>query len=93
MSLLQELDHFRIPLKDIKKATNNFNQENVIGEGRYGLVYKGKLLLDSKGFVTIAAKQVDRGYRSRHEEKLFLNEIGVLSSYKHENIVSFILSL
>ncbi|KAJ9556483.1 hypothetical protein OSB04_011097 [Centaurea solstitialis] len=91
MSLLQELDHFRIPLKDVKKATNNFHQENVIGAGRYGLVYKGKLLLDSKGVViTIAAKQVDRGHRFRGEERLFLNEIKVLSSYKHENIISFV---
>ncbi|KAJ9556486.1 hypothetical protein OSB04_011100 [Centaurea solstitialis] len=87
MSILQELDHYRIPLKDIKEATNNFDQQNVVGEGRYGLVYRGNLLRP-KGLMTIAAKQVDRTYR--HGEKRFLNEIKVLSSCKHANIVSFI---
>ncbi|KAJ9556468.1 hypothetical protein OSB04_011082 [Centaurea solstitialis] len=83
MSILQELDHFRIPLKEIQKATNNFSQENFIGVGGYGKVHKGKLRA-----VTVAAKQVDRTLS--HGENHFLNEIRALSSYKHENIVSFI---
>lgn len=87
MSLLQELDHYRIPLKDIKEATNNFGHENVIGEGSYGKVYKGELLR-SKGLVTVAAKLVDR--RFSHGGTHFLNDMKVLSSYVHTNIVSFI---
>ncbi|KAL4592991.1 hypothetical protein LXL04_006002 [Taraxacum kok-saghyz] len=87
MSILQKLDHFRFPLEDIKKATNNFSSENVIGPGGYGIVYKGELL-HSKVVVTIAAKRVDR--RFGHGESHFLNEIRVLSLYKHVNIVPFI---
>ncbi|XP_024985033.1 uncharacterized protein LOC112520750 [Cynara cardunculus var. scolymus] len=87
MSILRELEHFRIPLKDIQEATNNFDQENFIGVGGYGKVHKGKLAL-SNGVVMVAAKQVDR--TTRHGKDHFLNEIRVLSSYKHANIVSFI---
>ncbi|GJZ16870.1 probable receptor-like protein kinase [Tanacetum coccineum] len=87
MSILQQLDHLRIPLEDIKQATNNFARENAIGPGGYGIVYKGELFR-SQGLVTIAAKRVDQRYL--HSENHFLNEITVLSSYRHSNIVSLI---
>ncbi|PWA54008.1 protein kinase-like domain-containing protein [Artemisia annua] len=87
MSILQELDHLRIPLEDIKQATNNFARENEIGPGGYGIVYKGELLR-SEGLVKIAAKRVDQRYF--FAEKHFLNEIAVLSTYRHANIVSLI---
>ncbi|KAJ9556384.1 hypothetical protein OSB04_010998 [Centaurea solstitialis] len=88
MSLLEELDRYRIPLKDVKEATNNFGHENVVGEGSYGKVYKGELLRSKGKLVTVVAKLVDR--RFRHGETHFLNDMKVLSSYIHTNIVSFI---
>lgn len=30
-------------LQDIRKATKNFSQNNVIGDGGFGTVYKGQL--------------------------------------------------
>lgn len=30
-------------LQDIKKATKNFSQNNIIGDGGFGTVYKGQL--------------------------------------------------
>lgn len=87
MSILQDLHHLRIPLEDIKEATNNFSIGNIIAEGGYGMVYKGELL-HSKSLVTIVAKRVDG--RFIHSENQFLNEITVLSFYKHVNIVPLI---
>ncbi|CAH1451794.1 unnamed protein product [Lactuca virosa] len=87
--ILQKLDQFRIPFEDIKQATNNFGPENVIGLGGYGMVYMGELIhKHSRTPIKIAAKRVDR--RFNHGVTHFLNEIKVLSSYKHVNIVSFI---
>ncbi|KAL8216453.1 hypothetical protein R6Q57_023290 [Mikania cordata] len=87
MSILQELDHLKIPIKDIKQATNDFSPDNAIGYGGYGRVYKGELIRP-EGVIMIAAKLVDR--RFSHGITHFLSEIKVLSSYKHENIVSLI---
>ncbi|RLN00360.1 protein NSP-INTERACTING KINASE 3-like [Panicum miliaceum] len=38
---LGHLKHYRF--KEIRKATDNFNQRNILGEGGYGIVYKGHL--------------------------------------------------
>ncbi|XP_076944080.1 receptor-like protein kinase HERK 1 [Bidens hawaiensis] len=87
MSILQDLGHLKIPLEDVRDATNNFSATNVLGYGGYGLVYKGELL-GPEGLITIAAKRVDR--KLSHGENHFLSELKVLSSYKHVNIVSLI---
>ncbi|XP_071696996.1 uncharacterized protein [Rutidosis leptorrhynchoides] len=88
MSILQDFNHLKIPYADIKKATNNFSDENVIAEGGYGTVYKGELLL-SGSLTKIVVKRID-GRFSRAENH-FINEITVRSSYnKHVNIVSLI---
>ncbi|KAL4583915.1 hypothetical protein LXL04_008501 [Taraxacum kok-saghyz] len=87
MSILQELDHLRIPLEDIKQATNNFSRESIKGRGSaYGMVYTG-VLLHVNGPTKIVARRVDPS--ASQEAKYFLNEIRVLTLYKHVNIVSF----
>ncbi|KAL8244635.1 hypothetical protein R6Q59_010893 [Mikania micrantha] len=87
MSILQELGHLKIPLKDIKQATNYFSRENIIGYGAYGNIYKGELLRP-EGLTMIAAKLVDQMDFEGIDH--FLSEIKILASYKHENIVSLI---
>ncbi|KAL4583916.1 hypothetical protein LXL04_008502 [Taraxacum kok-saghyz] len=88
MSILQELGHLRIPLEDIKQATNNFDRRNIIGpRDYYGVVYTG-VLSHLNVPTKIIAKRVDQS--ASHDEKHFLNEIKVLSLYKHVNIVSFL---
>ncbi|GJY99591.1 ultraviolet-B receptor UVR8 [Tanacetum coccineum] len=41
------IDSLRIPLDDIKLATNNFANDNFIGQGGFGRVYKGQLKTSS----------------------------------------------
>ncbi|XP_071739512.1 uncharacterized protein [Rutidosis leptorrhynchoides] len=85
-STITTFSHLKIPLEDILEATNNFDDKKVIGHGGLGKVYKGRILRSGKR-VTIAARRLD----SKHKHGIeFLTEISVLSTLKHENIVSFI---
>ncbi|XP_062023779.1 probable serine/threonine-protein kinase PBL3 [Rosa rugosa] len=66
---------------EIQIATKDFSNENLIGEGGYGHVYKGKL----KAGQEIAAKV--RKEASKQGFKEFHSEIYVLSFARHKNIV------
>ncbi|KAL7614990.1 probable serine/threonine-protein kinase PBL28 [Lactuca sativa] len=88
MSLIQELAHLKIPIEDIKLATNNFSDDNFIGEGGFGRVYKGQLGDSTSATTTVAVKRLDvKGGQGQQE---FLMEIVMLSSYKHDNLVSLV---
>ncbi|PWA55667.1 jacalin-like lectin domain-containing protein [Artemisia annua] len=94
MASIKELDYLKIPLEDIKLATNNFSDTCFIGQGGFGRVYKGQLPISSsttrsgKPTTTVAVKRLDvKGGQGQHE---FLIEIVMLSSYKHDNLVSLI---
>ncbi|KAK7401755.1 hypothetical protein VNO78_13483 [Psophocarpus tetragonolobus] len=68
-------------LRQIKTATNNFDDANKIGEGGFGPVYKGHL---SDGTL-IAVKQLSS--KSRQGNREFLNEIGMISALQHPHLV------
>ncbi|CAA0832389.1 Probable LRR receptor-like serine/threonine-protein kinase RFK1 [Striga hermonthica] len=76
-----ELQTVAFSLKQIRAATNNFDETNKIGEGGFGPVYKG-LLPDG---TIIAVKQLSS--RSRQGNREFLNEIGMISCLQHPNLV------
>ena len=87
MASIKEFDHLKIPLKDIKSATNNFGPENYIGGGGFGKVYRGELLLSEK-LIMVAVKRLDSAVGQGPPE--FWKEIMMLSRYKHENLVSLL---
>ncbi|KAF0899471.1 hypothetical protein E2562_019968 [Oryza meyeriana var. granulata] len=66
---------------ELKLATDNFSSRNILGEGGYGPVYKGKL---PDGRV-IAVKQLSQ---SSHQGKSqFVTEVATISSVLHRNLV------
>ncbi|XP_021859161.1 probable leucine-rich repeat receptor-like serine/threonine-protein kinase At3g14840 isoform X2 [Spinacia oleracea] len=67
--------------KQIKTACNNFNAANKIGEGGFGSVYKGRLWDGTH----IAVKQLSS--RSSQGNREFVNEIGIISTLCHPNLV------
>ncbi|KAF8080237.1 hypothetical protein N665_0963s0002 [Sinapis alba] len=71
--------------RELATATNNFRLENLIGEGGFGRVYKGKL--DKIGQV-VAVKQLDRN--GLQGQKEFLVEVLMLSLLHHSNLVNLI---
>ncbi|KAI8559605.1 hypothetical protein RHMOL_Rhmol04G0186500 [Rhododendron molle] len=69
---------------ELKKCTNNFSQNNEIGYGGYGKVYKGLL----SGGQLLAIKRAQRGSTQGGLE--FKTEIELLSRVHHKNLVGLV---
>ncbi|KAJ9560392.1 hypothetical protein OSB04_005552 [Centaurea solstitialis] len=70
--------------EELKKATDNFHIDKVIGEGGYGVVYIGTLA--NKTLVAIKkSKMIDQS-----QIKQFVNEVIILSQINHPNIVKLL---
>ncbi|KAM7492242.1 hypothetical protein LguiA_035163 [Lonicera macranthoides] len=71
----------RIDYQEIFSATNGFSDENIIGYGGNGKVYRGVLL----GGVVVAVKRISLGNEDGMKE--FLAEVSSLGRLKHRNLV------
>ncbi|KAM5548904.1 hypothetical protein ABKV19_000358, partial [Rosa sericea] len=69
-------------LEELETATNGFSEDKVIGEGRYGVVYKG--ILNSFG---VAVKNLLNNEQSNIE---FREEVEALGTIMHENLITLI---
>ncbi|KAL7213339.1 hypothetical protein ACSBR2_015955 [Camellia fascicularis] len=65
----------------IQAATNNFSDDNKIGEGGFGHVYKGKLINGKE----IAVKRLSQNSGQGGEE--FQNEVLLVAKLQHRNLV------
>ncbi|KAJ9559424.1 hypothetical protein OSB04_014038 [Centaurea solstitialis] len=88
MSSIKEFEDLEIPLQDIELATNNFGEENCIGKGGFGKVYKGELVHLGRQ-VTIAVKRLDDTISGQGTTE-FWKEVMMLSRYRHPNLVSLL---
>ncbi|XP_071725624.1 probable serine/threonine-protein kinase PBL28 [Rutidosis leptorrhynchoides] len=86
-AFFEEFKHLKIQLEDIKLATNNFSDNNLLGKGGFGNVYKG-LICHSKGQEFVAFKRLDSRYGQGNSE--FWREIMMLSRYTHKNLISLL---
>ncbi|XP_025806112.1 protein NSP-INTERACTING KINASE 3-like [Panicum hallii] len=77
---LGHLKHFKF--KDIKRATNNFSRRNILGEGGYGIVYKG-CLLDG---TIVAVKRLKHHVLVVGDDQ-FHTEVGVIGLVVHRNLL------
>ncbi|RDX73416.1 Cysteine-rich receptor-like protein kinase 10, partial [Mucuna pruriens] len=78
------LEGLQFDLATIKVATNNFSQENKIGKGGFGEVYKG-IFSDGR---QIAVKRLSTN--SRQDSIEFENEILLIAKLQHRNLVTLI---
>ncbi|KAL8246284.1 hypothetical protein R6Q59_007500 [Mikania micrantha] len=84
---MERVQHLKIPLEEIKLATSNFSDENLIACDGFGKVYTGKLAASGHQN-TVAVKRLDRTLR--HGDRQFSLEIQMLSCYKHKNLISLV---
>ncbi|XP_026404700.1 putative wall-associated receptor kinase-like 16 [Papaver somniferum] len=70
--------------EELRKATDNYHESQILGRGGFGTVYKGTLL---NGEV-VAIKKTKVVDRKQNEQ--FINEIVVLSQINHKNVVQLL---
>lgn len=68
-------------LRDLETATNKFSKDNVIGEGGYGIVYRGKLINGTE----VAVKKLLNNLGQA--EKEFQVEVEAIGHVRHKNLV------
>uniref|UniRef100_A0A5B7BLY8 Putative Serine-threonine protein kinase, plant-type n=1 Tax=Davidia involucrata TaxID=16924 RepID=A0A5B7BLY8_DAVIN len=78
--------HQVVSYDELRLATGNFNQENMIGQGSFGLVYKGHL----REGIAIAVKVLD--IERTGSWNSFFAECMALRNVRHRNLVKLITS-
>ncbi|VAH78098.1 unnamed protein product [Triticum turgidum subsp. durum] len=82
---LPELSHLGwghwFTLRDLEFATNRFAKSNILGEGGYGVVYKGRLMNGTE----VAVKKILNNVGQA--EKEFRVEVEAIGHVRHKNLV------
>jgi serine/threonine protein kinase len=74
----------KFQLKELRKATGNFNPKNKLGKGGFGTVYKGFL----EKYKEVAVKRISKDSRQGKQE--FIAEVTTIGSLHHKNLVRLI---
>ncbi|XP_027184191.1 putative serine/threonine-protein kinase-like protein CCR3 [Coffea eugenioides] len=76
-------------LSELAAITSNFAQENKIGGGSFGRVYKGKLA-DGREVAIKRAECSSKTKKFQEKESSFLSEIALLSCLNHKHLVGLV---
>ncbi|KAF2929364.1 protein NSP-INTERACTING KINASE 3 isoform X2 [Oryza sativa Japonica Group] len=69
-------------IKEIKEATNNFDRRNILGQGGFGIVYKGRL----RDGTIVAVKRMKDCFSVCGDDQ-FHTEVEVISLIVHRNLL------
>ncbi|KAL3751138.1 hypothetical protein ACJRO7_012022 [Eucalyptus globulus] len=81
-----EAGNMVISIQVLRNVMNNFSQDNILGRGGFGTVYKGKLHYRTK----IAVKRMESGVMSEKGFNEFKAEIAVLTKVRHRHLVALL---
>ncbi|XP_047330019.1 probable LRR receptor-like serine/threonine-protein kinase At3g47570 [Impatiens glandulifera] len=82
--VLPTREHEKISYIDLVRATNGFNESNMIGKGGFGSVYKGELQDGTIIAIKVFNLQVEGGFKS------FDTECEILRNVRHRNLTKVI---
>ncbi|XP_008222748.1 PREDICTED: receptor-like kinase TMK4 [Prunus mume] len=83
---LSEGGNVAISIEVLRKVTNNFSEDNILGRGGFGVVYKGELHDGTR----IAVKRMECVAVSTERMNEFEAEIAFLAKVKHRHLVSLL---
>ncbi|OWM76736.1 hypothetical protein CDL15_Pgr004948 [Punica granatum] len=75
-----------ISIQVLRQVTDNFNEENILGRGGFGVVYKGELHDGTK----IAVKRMESVAMGSKGMNEFQAEIAVLTKVRHRHLVALL---
>ncbi|KAK3125238.1 hypothetical protein QOZ80_7BG0602160 [Eleusine coracana subsp. coracana] len=81
---IQSIDSLIIDISTLRAATTDFAEDNKLGEGGFGVVYKGILPDDQE----IAVKRLSQSSRQGIEE--LKNELVLVAKLQHKNLVRLV---
>ncbi|BBN06002.1 hypothetical protein MPTK1_3g17630 [Marchantia polymorpha subsp. ruderalis] len=72
---------FSVSVEVLRKATNNFHEDNIVGHGARSIVYKGMV---GVGQIAVKVLRKENAERSR---ELLLRELHTMGSVRHRNVL------
>ncbi|PON95492.1 Mitogen-activated protein kinase kinase kinase [Trema orientale] len=75
-----------ISIQVLRQVTNNFSEDNILGRGGFGVVYKGELHDGTK----IAVKRMESNAMGTKGMNEFQAEIAVLTKVRHRHLVALL---
>ncbi|KAL6970926.1 Receptor-like kinase tmk4 [Sarracenia purpurea var. burkii] len=75
-----------ISIQVLRQVTNNFSEQNILGRGGFGVVYRGELHDGTK----IAVKRMESGSMGTKGMNEFQAEIAVLTKVRHRHLVALL---
>ncbi|OAE22352.1 hypothetical protein AXG93_1024s1200 [Marchantia polymorpha subsp. ruderalis] len=81
VSMCEPSIEFSVSVEVLRKATNNFHEDNIVGRGARSIVYKGTV-----GIGQIAVKVLRKENAERSRE-LLLRELHTMGNVRHRNVL------
>ncbi|KAK4491670.1 hypothetical protein RD792_002435 [Penstemon davidsonii] len=77
-------------IASLQQYTNSFSQENFVGKGMLGTVYKAQLPDGKVRYKVLAVKKLDKATSGHLSDREFFELVSSISKLKHPNIVELV---
>jgi serine/threonine protein kinase len=81
-----EAGRMAFTIQGLRSVTNNFSEQNILGRGGFGVVYRGEL----EDGTQVAVKRMEAAVVSSKGLNEFQSEIAVLTKVKHRHLVGLL---